>query len=238
VAELTATAVMPGAGSKRSATSVGLIDRRNVNTRGDASYSSTDEKGEMPGYSGDPTALAESRTQDVDVNEGCDDPTAGEPYTDRRRTDAVKRALCKYTDRQLGEGQNDWSPNPCFEMFVRDKIRSGEEDFLPSAKDFADRIRASDLYPHEFELHDLDDRKLAAFCVGDSSICNGCWDAYWSWCDNMLMQNSCTWHCRKCRSCQDWREWHCKTCNQCVYGVSFPCQTCRPLDFAKRMLNC
>ena len=48
----------------------------------------------------------------------------------------------------------------------------------------------------------------------------------------------CTWHCRKCKECTDWREWHCATCDKCQYGVSIPCEKCRPLDFAKRMEDC
>lgn len=40
------------------------------------------------------------------------------------------------------------------------------------------------------------------------------------------VQDSCTWHCRSCGECNDWREWHCGKCKKCTYGVSIPCQGC------------
>ena len=50
-----------------------------------------------------------------------------------------------------------------------------------------------------------------------------------------LAQDSCEWHCRKCKSCADWREWHCSTCNKCTYGVTIPCRKCNPIAFKQRM---
>ncbi len=58
-------------------------------------------------------------------------------------------------------------------------------------------------------------------CIG----CNGEEYSY-SFCFEAAVQESCTWHCRVCRQCRDWREWHCDTCNRCVYGVSMPCDRC------------
>lgn len=55
---------------------------------------------------------------------------------------------------------------------------------------------------------------------------------YYSFCrgsrgnQGMLVQDSCTWHCRDCGECNDWREWHCGKCKECTYGVSIPCQGC------------
>ena len=58
---------------------------------------------------------------------------------------------------------------------------------------------------------------------------------FYSFCRKNLEQVSCTWHCRKCGECVDWREWHCKGCDKCQYGVSFPCQKCEPRSYRKRM---
>ncbi|KAK8183758.1 hypothetical protein BC567DRAFT_205964 [Phyllosticta citribraziliensis] len=41
------------------------------------------------------------------------------------------------------------------------------------------------------------------------------------------VQADCTWHCRGCGECMDWREWHCRKCNKCAYGVSLPCDGCQ-----------
>ena len=47
------------------------------------------------------------------------------------------------------------------------------------------------------------------------SFCRGCW-----------VENHCTWHCKTCGECQDWKEWHCSTCRKCTFGVSNPCDGC------------
>jgi len=51
--------------------------------------------------------------------------------------------------------------------------------------------------------------------------------AYWySFCWDEVVQDDCTWHCERCRSCKDWREWHCEHCDKCTYGVTLPCEHC------------
>ena len=49
---------------------------------------------------------------------------------------------------------------------------------------------------------------------------------YYSFCREVWVEDSCTWHCRTCGECQDWREWHCGTCRKCRYGVTIPCEGC------------
>ena len=57
--------------------------------------------------------------------------------------------------------------------------------------------------------------------------CSGCGEDYWySFCWGTVVQDNCTWHCRPCGSCRDWREWHCADCNLCTYGISHPCEHC------------
>jgi len=61
----------------------------------------------------------------------------------------------------------------------------------------------------------------------DDYLCQGCGEAYWySFCWDMVVQDSCTWHCEVCHQCRDWREWHCEVCNKCTYGVTLPCEHC------------
>ena len=58
-------------------------------------------------------------------------------------------------------------------------------------------------------------------------ICSKCDEVYWySFCWDEVVQDSCTWHCKICGTCRDWREWHCKECNKCTYGVTLPCEHC------------
>ena len=49
----------------------------------------------------------------------------------------------------------------------------------------------------------------------------------WSVCrGGTWVQDDCTWHCRVCRECNDWREWHCSVCKKCQYGSSIRCEGC------------
>lgn len=55
---------------------------------------------------------------------------------------------------------------------------------------------------------------------------------YFSFCrGDVWVQEDCTWHCRICGECNDWREWHCGKCNKCTYGVSLPCEGCGGVDY-------
>jgi hypothetical protein len=57
--------------------------------------------------------------------------------------------------------------------------------------------------------------------------CESCGEPYWySFCWEVVVQDSCTWHCEDCEVCRDWREWHCEVCDRCTYGVTMPCQYC------------
>ena len=57
--------------------------------------------------------------------------------------------------------------------------------------------------------------------------CKECEDLFWySFCWDVVVQDSCTWHCEICGTCRDWREWHCEVCNKCTYGVTLPCEHC------------
>ncbi|KAM0798499.1 hypothetical protein BDR22DRAFT_375825 [Usnea florida] len=49
---------------------------------------------------------------------------------------------------------------------------------------------------------------------------------FYSFCRSNWEQSSCTWHCRACGECKDWRDWHCKRCNECSDGLNYPCQGC------------
>ena len=57
--------------------------------------------------------------------------------------------------------------------------------------------------------------------------CQKCGEMYWySFCWEIVVQDNCTWHCKVCGQCQDWRVWHCENCNRCTYGITLPCEYC------------
>lgn len=62
----------------------------------------------------------------------------------------------------------------------------------------------------------------------DGFQCDGCKGEkyFYSFCWHSAEQDSCTWHCKICGECRDWREWHCDQCNRCTYGISLPCENC------------
>ena len=87
---------------------------------------------------------------------------------------------------------------------------------------------------HAFEYMDedermLDDEQLLQLCLSNRG------SYFYSFCRHELEQKECTWHCKTCKTCQDWREWHCSGCNRCQYGVTIPCKKCRPEAYSARM---
>jgi hypothetical protein len=141
-----------------------------------------------------------------------DDSTSG-PY--KTRSKAIKDLLITY-GFSCRKGDDSEFPHPCFEMMLR------KYEDPPSVADIAANIRAhhnweyfgDELdYGDQQKPKDLDDEKLVKKCCG-----NGNTSYYYSFCRGGLEQDNCTWHCRTCKTCQDWREWHCKGCNKCQYG--------------------
>lgn len=191
-----------------------------------------------------------------DVNEGREDYTAGNPFIKRGRNDNVWRVLEFYGfSREDVEAKNPVeSIHPCFEARVRKEVKKNKDktrsDLFGSIESFANGIRKS----HHYEYIDDETKKIyddpaqgpkekrdaalvkAVLSYGHNSLDYG----YWSFCagwsgDGELVQGSCTWHCRKCGTCADWRKWHCKTCDKCQYGVSIPCEKCQPDRYRKCM---
>ena len=62
---------------------------------------------------------------------------------------------------------------------------------------------------------------LLRYGLGDNQ---GIW--FYSLCRGQWVEDHCTWHCRVCGECNDWREWHCGKCDKWTYGVSIPCEGC------------
>ena len=133
----------------------------------------------------------------------------------------------------------DFVPHPCFEMHLR-KAASKPGRILPDGEmrdwpisGLAHEVRTS----HRAEYMEADDlARDDAEIVRRALSVDGLGDGFfYSFCRQNLEQTSHTWHCRKCRACQDWREWHCKTCNKCTYGVTIPCEKCMPAAYARRM---
>ncbi|KAK1059440.1 hypothetical protein LTR33_013153 [Friedmanniomyces endolithicus] len=69
--------------------------------------------------------------------------------------------------------------------------------------------------------------KYALFeeCEGDDET-SGWRTWYWSFCRKGWDEPECTWHCKICKECMDWREWHCGRCKKCTYEVTIPCERC------------
>lgn len=141
--------------------------------------------------------------------------------------------------------------SPCFRTEIARKSYSiaklgsilmgtpeGDMDSMPKGDAFQDGF---DLYLQEWAAAWKDMsadnkpahiRKLILYglfnpCEGDGLPETGAWRSYYySFCRKYWEQDSCTWHCKVCKECNDWREWHCKECKQCTYGISIPCEGC------------
>lgn len=162
-------------------------------------------------------------------------------FTNRGRNDAVWKVLEFYGFQRKAVTEYI---GPCFEHTVRKEIRNGatNADLFGSIESFASRIRQAETYEY-IHVKPFDDPSTGSQQERDAALVKATlggkgFEAYWSFCRADLEQSMCTWHCRKCRKCMDWREWHCKTCNKCQYGVSIPCSKCQPDRFRKRMRYC
>lgn len=196
-------------------------------------------------------------------NSSMMDPTAGEPYTSRGRSEGVWKILTAYgfcrTLDAKGRSSFDGGPipHPCFEYAAREECYKGKprqgrvspngEMYKWTISHIAQEIRMS-LYRNInndiSELKTMDDATLVrdALSVGGLEfLCAGNQESYfYSFCCNRLENQSEFWHCRICRQCASWHHtWHCKCCDKCQYNSKSPsitCQTCSPNDFFNVLL--
>jgi hypothetical protein len=69
-------------------------------------------------------------------------------------------------------------------------------------------------------------RELLRYGVGEERGKTRMGGYWYSFCQGYWVQDDCTWHCRICKECGEWRDWHCRECNASTYGVSLPCDGC------------
>ncbi|XP_063427085.1 uncharacterized protein LOC134710631 [Mytilus trossulus] len=102
------------------------------------------------------------------------------------------------------------------------------------------KLRAGD-YAHEMESlnlmypdkYDFDDMTVAEFLSAEKDDLNGWKEIFYSFCRSGPEQDSCTWHCDVCKSCEPWRTWHCPKCDKCTYGKENPiCEFCGYKDYS------
>lgn len=185
---------------------------------------------------------------------GLESDKAANAYTSRGRNDAVWKILEAYgfrrsTDSKKTKEQFEGpTPAPCFELVARTHCSKGEfisGNVLENGEmvdyrvaELANKIRSS----HHIDYMDddqkkkilqMDDATLVRDALSVGGLDNG--SHYFSFCRDDLEQSDCTWHCRICKGCMDWRDWHCKGCNTCKYGVSIPCDKCTPGKYQHRM---
>lgn len=149
---------------------------------------------------------------------------AGDSYTNRGRTEELKEYLKTMGFHDLDKN----APGPCFESYAR-KAMKKQQLPLVTYQEVAQATRLS----HNFEylgdrMKELDDKALAKAMLSQGE------SYYYSFCRDDLEQGNCTWHCKRCNKCQDWRTWHCKTCDRCQYGISIPCGKCTPEEYEAR----
>ena len=186
------------------------------------------------------------------------DDSATNPYTNRGRTNDVKKVLkCYGFDFVSEKVLPDKMPNPCFELVVRTAVKNGKfnnttgELLKWPISVIVGKIRSSEYWKYTEEgQQDLaaatDDAALVCACLSVDGVNIGLEPHFFSFCrgdsffgiGGNLESSMHTSHCRKCKACADWREWHCKTCNKCNYGITIPCETCQPNAYRRRMEDC
>jgi hypothetical protein len=187
------------------------------------------------------------------------DPTAGEPYNSRGRSEGVWKILtaygfCRILDTKgrssFGKNNNNNSPipNACFEYTAREecykgkprkgRVSSSGEMYKWTIARIAQEIRLSLIDRNQEvqkELRKMDDATMVrdALSTRGLELQLGNRESYfYSFCSGRLENASQFWHCRICRQCAiRQHSWHCKGCNECQNSSkSIPCQTCYPND--------
>lgn len=160
------------------------------------------------------------------------DELAGAPFSDRGRNSSFWSALkdLKY-DLVEDVRHGVIKLTPCFEKLIRQGISAhgslqAKQKLTFLSLDFL--IDEAREHPDTFA--DMTDEEIVRSLVTDNSSTY----MFYSFCRQRIETDECTWHCRKCGICQDWREWHCSKCDKCQYGVTFPCKTCDPNLFLMR----
>lgn len=186
---------------------------------------------------------------------GMEDDSSRDPYTNRGRTEAVWKTLQAYGFKKSADKKEVFdglSPSACFELFVRESVKDADnilEDGQiegDTVSELAKRIRNShDISyldePVQEAIKAEDDVELVMRALsgdiqrdgpnddGESLYYTG---LFYSFCREEVEQSNCTWHCRVCKECKDWRDWHCKGCKTCKYGASIPCDKCNSREYA------
>ena len=176
----------------------------------------------------------------------------------RPKENGKKRSLEESSGSSRGK-----TPSPCFELFVREKVKA-PTNILGVGQiqnNTVDELAQKILNPERVGY--LDDEtqtalqrekhtelvRLALSTDGltkeDPDAAPGDWmnsfiyntRLFYSFCRRDVEPMDNTWHCRKCKGCQDWRDWHCKGCDKCKYGATIPCDTCNPSEYGDRMAS-
>ena len=165
-------------------------------------------------------------------------------YNNKRRSEAVWNTLNAYGFQRTSDNmfEDEVIPDACFEYFVRQQVKDSD-NILDSGEiagyeiaDLANRIRSSHQMddnldgPERTRIRSMNDTDLVKQALSTGGIDGH--ELYYSFCRKEVEQTMCTWHCRICKECKDWRDWHCKGCNKCQYGASIPCEKCSPREFA------
>ncbi len=187
-----------------------------------------------------------------DCHFGMEDNSASKPYTNRGRTDAVWKTLQAYGFKKFAKneqiGCDELIPSACFESFVRKSVKTPSKILEDGQivgyeiKELANRIRLQGVAHVKEEdqtaFEEEEDMELVTRALSDKGLQRPSvyyTDLYYSFCGARegLEQSTCSWHCRSCGECEDWRVWHCKGCNTCKYGASTsPCDKCNPEEYA------
>ncbi|KAL7525259.1 hypothetical protein ACHAWF_001277, partial [Thalassiosira exigua] len=143
------------------------------------------------------------------------------------------------------------TPTQCFEHFVRHSVKIpgnlSENDQIVGHEVplLAGKIRRSHQIGYlegqeQTAIKKEDDKELVKRALSTDKLQkvdqsgNSVYytNMFYSFCRGDLEEGHCTWHCRACRECKDWRAWHCKGCKKCQYGDSIPCDKCNPEEYA------
>ncbi|VDH99450.1 Hypothetical predicted protein [Mytilus galloprovincialis] len=200
---------------KEKITMVDLIKK--INENDDSENSSTNREEEAEHQNMDVNITHRNNLLDMLIKYEVITEDQGEKMKQK-----VEMKQKKPRNKKINNCLDELDLDPCLKDYVNFEC----EDVSKLEKHLTNKLEAGE-YGHEMESlmlkyperYNFDDITVAEYLNAEKEE-KSYKTLFYSFCRSAPEQCDCTWHCKVCKQCQDWRSWHCSNCNKCAYGIS------------------
>ncbi|XP_071150871.1 uncharacterized protein [Mytilus edulis] len=200
---------------KEKITMVDLIKK--INENDDSENSSTNREEEAEHQNMDVNITHRNNLLDMLIKYEVITEDQGEKMKQK-----VEMKQKKPRNKKINNCLDELDLDPCLKDYVNFEC----EDVSKLEKHLTNKLEAGE-YGHEMESlmlkyperYNFDDITVAEYLNAEKKE-KSYRTLFYSFCRSAPEQCDCTWHCKVCKQCQDWRSWHCSNCNKCAYGIS------------------